>query len=326
MRAVVVMVGLGLVSGRAAAQSGSTTAEADALFDRGRELMDKKQYAEACTAFAASQKIAPAVSTILNEADCREKNTQLATAYGLFRDAERGTRAPIDEGTQKLNRAALARAKAIEPRLSKLTIVVSPAARIAGLEVLRNDAPVDPLLFGQSLPIDGGEYTIVARAPNHEPWQKVVTIATEKDVQLVEVPLLAEKAKEPAATPASGTVSAVVVPAAPPAPPSKTLPFIVGGGGAALLLGGLGLDLWARSQYADAKVEPDDIEQESLWQAARTKRYIAQGLAVVGLAGVGVGVWLYLRSRDYEAAPASGVAIEPTLTPDSAGVTLRGGF
>lgn len=98
----VALVVVGLAgSGSYVHAQGAASAEADALFDRGRELMDKKQYAEACNAFAASQKIAPATSTILNEADCREKNKQLATAYGLFRDAERGTRAPLDEATQK---------------------------------------------------------------------------------------------------------------------------------------------------------------------------------------------------------------------------------
>lgn len=320
----VVFVMVLLAASTAHAQSGTASAQADALFDRGRELMDKKQYAEACTAFEASQKISPAVSTILNQADCREKNKQLATAYGLFRDAERATRAPMDDATQKLNRLALSRAKAIEPRISKLTINVPEDARVSGLEVLRNGAVVDPLVFGTALPVDGGEYTIVARAANHESTTTTITIAPEKDFKTITLTKLIEKAVEAApVAPVAGVVSA---PIAPPPPPSKTLPFIVAGGGGVLLLGALGLDLWARSEYEDSKKEPDDIEQESLWEAARTKRYLAQGFAVVGLGAIGVGVWLYIRSRSYEAPPSGDVAIAPSFTPDSAGFVVRGGF
>jgi hypothetical protein len=323
----VALVTVASVGSRSLAHAqGAASAEADALFDRGRELMDKKQYAEACTAFAASNKIAPATSTILNEADCREKNKQLATAYGLFRDAERGTRAPLDEATQKLNRLALSRAKAIEPRISKLTIDVPQDARIAGLEVLRNGALVDPLVFGQALPVDGGEYTILARAPSHESTTTRITIASEKDFKTVTLTKLVEKEKEVLPAGTSTTASNVITPGTPAGPPSKTLPFIVGGGGVAFLLGGLGLELWAQSQYDDSKVEPDDIKQESLWQGARTKRYLAQGFAVVGLAGVGVGVWLFIRARNYETPPPGEVAIEPSLTQDSAGFIVRGGF
>jgi hypothetical protein len=322
----VALVLVGLVGSASSAHAqGATSAEADALFDRGRELMDKKQYAEACTAFAASQKIAPAVSTILNEADCREKNKQLASAYGLFRDAERATRAPLDDATQKLNKLALGRAKAIEPRISKLTIDVPEDARFPGLEVLRNGVVVDPLVYGQALPLDGGDYTIVARGPNHESTTTTVTVAPEKDFKTVTLTKLIEKAKE--VVPVATGTTVVTGPVVPPSPPSKTLPFIVAGGGGVMLLGALGLDLWAQSQYDDSKVEPDDIEQESLWEGARTKRYLAQGFAVVGLAGVGVGVWLYFRARNYEELPSStAVSIEPSLSPDSAGILVRGGF
>ena len=46
------------------------------------------------------------VATLLNHASCREKNEQLATAWGLFLEAERQTRAATDEPTPALANAA----------------------------------------------------------------------------------------------------------------------------------------------------------------------------------------------------------------------------
>src|SRR5262245_29770842 len=87
---------VGVAMGRVA-EAQPASAEADMLFDQARSLMDQGKIAEACVAFDASQKLSPAVSTLFNQASCREKNSQLATAYGLWREAERQTRAPLDE-------------------------------------------------------------------------------------------------------------------------------------------------------------------------------------------------------------------------------------
>src|SRR5689334_5913935 len=74
------------------AQAQPSGAQAETLFRQGKELMGKGQIAEACAAFDASQKLDPTIATLLNQAACREKNGQLATAWGLFLEAERQTR------------------------------------------------------------------------------------------------------------------------------------------------------------------------------------------------------------------------------------------
>ena len=91
----------------AAAQPTTASAEADTLFDQGRSLMEAGKIAEACAAFDASQKLSPAVSTLLNLARCREQNQQLATASGLYRDAERQDARPArrhDAGDEPFRR------------------------------------------------------------------------------------------------------------------------------------------------------------------------------------------------------------------------------
>src|SRR5262245_18826307 len=61
---------------------------AQASFDDGLRLLKTGRIAEACTAFETSQKLDPQVITLLNLADCREQNHQLATAWELFRQAK----------------------------------------------------------------------------------------------------------------------------------------------------------------------------------------------------------------------------------------------
>jgi len=182
-------------SPRAFAQSASVHAQS--LFDEGRKLLQAGKLAEACAAFESSQKLDPAVTTLLNLADCREQNHQLATAWGTFVDAGRMAR---DKNNDKLARVASNHAKKLEPRLSKLTINVPADHQVAGLEVLRGSDPVNPASWNHALPIDGGTYTITARAPGRAPWSATRTIKVESDAQAVEIPKLADaKAGPPVA-------------------------------------------------------------------------------------------------------------------------------
>ncbi|MBA2542208.1 MAG: tetratricopeptide repeat protein, partial [Deltaproteobacteria bacterium] len=73
----------------ATAAADSRTDQADALFRQGRAHAAAGRLAEACAAFDDSQQLAPATTTLFNQADCREKNRQLATASRLFAQAER---------------------------------------------------------------------------------------------------------------------------------------------------------------------------------------------------------------------------------------------
>src|SRR5436305_3826151 len=101
-------VALVLAAGTARAQPSG--AQAETLFRQGKDLMAKGKIAEACAAFDASQKLDPTISTLLNQAACREKNEQFATAWGLFLEAERQTRTATDTATQQLHQVAATKA------------------------------------------------------------------------------------------------------------------------------------------------------------------------------------------------------------------------
>jgi hypothetical protein len=159
---------------------------AEQSFRDGKRLMGERRFAEACDAFATSQRLEPNIATLMSLADCRQKNGQLATAWALFLEAEQTTRSVPD--LQDLHATADARSIELESRLSYITINVPDESRLKDLVVFRDGEPVDPGLWNRAVPVDGGTHRIEAKAPGHEPWLTEVVIATERARQAVEVP------------------------------------------------------------------------------------------------------------------------------------------
>jgi tetratricopeptide (TPR) repeat protein len=308
----------------APAHAQSSGAQAETLFRQGKDLLAKGQIAEACAAFDASQKLDPNIATLLNQAACREKNGQLATAWGLFLDAERQTRSATDAQNQGHHQTAAAKAAKLEPRLSTLTIAVPGDSRVAGLEVLRGGDPVDPGAWNRALPVDGGTYRITARAPGNAEWSSTITVGNEHDVKTIEIPKLKAAALE---SPVAASPEADRPAQRPGHPRSRVVPLVVGGAAVALAGGALGFELSARSTYNSSKTEVDNDKQTSLWHSANNKRYVAEGLGVAGLAAAGVAVWLYLRPG--AEAPDGGMArieLAPLVAREAAGLVVVGGF
>jgi tetratricopeptide (TPR) repeat protein len=331
MHARALLLVLGTVAARslpAAAQP----AEAQRLFDEGRRLLTAGKLAEACSAFDASERLDPRATTELNAAACHEQNGELATAWAAYQDAGRMARA---SGEPRLEQAAITHAQKLESRLSRLTISVPPDRRIPGLEVLRGNEPVGPASWDRALPVDGGSYTITARAPGHEPWSTTRTVKGERDAQTAVIPRLAELRSPPAvpdvAPPAPAAAGRSDTPADAPraaepsadrsSGPSRVAPIALGE--AAVMLGvvGLGLELESESTYDDAVVEGFTPHGNSLRDSANLERYIAQGLAVAAIGCAGVGVYLIVRDRG---ARHPAAAVVPVAAPGLAGIALTG--
>ncbi len=327
IRFTVVVALVALVAGSPTARAQPAGAQAEVLFRQGRDLMAAGKVGEACTAFAESEKLEPAVTTLLNLAGCREKNNQIASAWGLFLDAARQTRSATDAATQQLHGIAQDHAQKLEPRLSTLTITVAGDNRVGGLEITRNGDVIDAGTFNRALPIDGGTYTISARAPGNAEWSTTVTVGAERDAKTIEIPKL--KAAALGAASANPTAPDSGVPAAPaPAPQgSKVVPLVVGVGALALLGGGLGFEVWGNSTYNDAKAEmTSQARRDSLYGSANDKRYVAEGLAVAGLAAAGVAVWLLLRHPETGDERPAATARKSRLVVTPMGFAIVGGF
>jgi hypothetical protein len=200
----------GLVGGsRAHAQS----AEAEGLFNDGNKLMAEGQLVQACDAFEASNHVEPRAGTLIRLGECREQNQQLASAWSAYKDALTRVKDPRKREVA----SAKAKAKALEARLSYLTVSVSDENRIEGMTLMRNSKPFDPTLWNRALPVDGGDYLIAGRAPGHEAWQTSAHVPAEGGKVSVEVPKLKELSNltAPPTTPP-------VPPTTPPVPPSVT--------------------------------------------------------------------------------------------------------
>lgn len=205
------------------ARAQPASAQAEVLFRRGRELMAQKKFAQACADLAESQKLDPAITTLLNLAGCREELGQLATAWGLFLDAERRTRGAQDPTSRELHDVAVAHAAKLEPRVSTLTIAVPETNRVPGLAIERDDVVIDPVAWNQPLPIDGGSYELHATAPGAPPWSVRIAIGRERDAKTVTIPRLVAPARqvERVAPPPAAPVATPARPTAPAAGPEK---------------------------------------------------------------------------------------------------------
>jgi hypothetical protein len=178
------------------------SAEAEVLFREGKRLMKVGKLAEACDKLEASDRLESSIGTLLNLADCREKNKQLVAAWLAFHKASTAAKAANDP---KREAEAKRRANVLEPRLAYLTISVADGSRVDGLVIKRDGAPVDQALWNQGVPVDPGDYVVSGEAPGHEAWSTRVHVVTEAQKVSVEVPRfkqLDQLAPKPVAKPA----------------------------------------------------------------------------------------------------------------------------
>jgi len=296
--------------------------EAESAFRDGKRLMGEKKYAEACEAFATSLRLAAGTSTKMNLADCREKNAQLASAWGLFREVVIAARG--DDSLAALAKVAKERSDKLEPRLSYLTISVPDESRVAGLVVARNGTDLDAGLWNRAIPVDGGTYTIAARAPAHEAWSTSVEVAMEGAKETVDVPrfkALPEAPVEPEPEPSPPRPDVVVeTRRASTFTGRRKLAVGVGAAGVAALAAGGLLGWTARGLEDDAyalcpaEACDDAAEANDLVSRAETRALYANvsfGVGAAALIGAAV-LW-------FTGAPVA-------LTPTNDGLAVAGRF
>jgi hypothetical protein len=280
-----------------AQSSAAEKAAAEALFDQGKKLMAEGKHAEACPKFAESQRLDAGIGTMLYLSDCYEKIGRTASAWASFREAESAARA---SGQAERARIARDRAAALESKLSRLTINVSPkAGDLPGLSVKRDGAPLSNALWNSPLPVDPGPHAIEATAPGYRAFALTIEVRPGGGSLTAEVPALE---KEAAPTPA-GPVTTSTVEGGSRWPVQKTFALIAGGVGVAGLAAGSIFGLQARSSWKDYEAtQAADCNSEgrcvdpAYKNAKNAKREanvatLGFGVGVLGLAG-GVVLWL----------------------------------
>jgi len=197
-------------------------AAAEVLFGEGKKLMEAKDYAQACPKLEASFREDEATGTLLALGACHEAEGRLASAWTEYTDvASRSAR----DGRKDREEAARKRAGALEPRLSKLTVRVSPeSSALPGFKITRDGKELPAGTLGVAVPVDGGPHTVRAEAPNHEPFTQTITLRPESDSADLLVTPLRRSAVSPIAPVSPVTPSPAPAPAPAPAPVEPSPP------------------------------------------------------------------------------------------------------
>ncbi|RYZ09138.1 MAG: tetratricopeptide repeat protein [Myxococcales bacterium] len=311
------------------AQTETRAAVAEALYRQARDLMAAGKYAEACPKFAQSQQLDPATGTLLNLAACHEKQGRLATAWLEYSDALVAARR---DGREDRVEYARARAQELEPKLSRLVLVLEPGAEAPGVTIELDGASIGSGVFGVPTAVDPGEHTVKASAPGKKPSVFRVTIGAEAEQRTLTIPALQDAPVEPTPEPAPAPlVSSVGLAAKAPGDQLATRPVptsvYIAGGITLALAAGAGVTGVA---YLGKKADYDDLrnrdgrtaEVEDRHQSAQRFAYVNLGLWAATAVGAGITAYLYVTRPGDRAM----VRLEPWVSPQIGGLGARGSF
>lgn len=313
---VAASLGVALVAmAHVAAADGDAVAAADKLFRDAKSLATQGRYAEACPKLEESQRLDPALGTEFNLADCYEHTARPASAWRLFNDVAEQAHVA---GKAEREKAARDRASAVDPKVARLTLVVS-TPDVAGLELSCDGNTIQPENWNKPLALDPGVHTFAATAPDHERWSSNVTIAVEGGRPELVVPaLVAHRASPP--PPAAPVASPAL------APTHQARPAGLGAqrvGGLALVgLGVVGVGvgtafgLLSMAKHADANSSPcpgggacADQGAVDDWHAANSDGNVSTVAFIVGGAALAAGAILWFTAPKSQASPEVGLVV-----------------
>jgi hypothetical protein len=301
----------------------------DELFEDGKALLREGRYAEACAKLSESFQLDPATGTLLALALCQERWGKLASARASYREA--ALRAHSEQNAER-EEAATRRAKELEPRLSKLTILVpQEAARITQLTIRCNGEALSMEAWGTPVAVDGGSYLIEASAPGRVAFRVEVTLAADGDLRVVTIPPLATRI-----APRLAQRHAAVPPRKPERPNEihASLPRILSyaTGGSAVLAFGLGtfFGLQAKSRNDESNSDGHctgkgcdqagfELRNQALSSARASTVSFAMG-AALSIASVS----LYLGSEPDKPRARVGTRVNTDATSSGLNVTVFG--
>ena len=265
---------------------------AEALFRSGREAVERGDWATACARFEESHRLEPAVGTVFNLANCREKLGQLASAWQRFREVKERL-PPGDERSAVTEQ----RITALEPRLPKLTL--ERAASAAEGSVTRDGIELGSGSFGLALPVDPGKHVIVVRVPGRAERRYELELREAEQHKLV------VEAGDPAASAARAAAPAPAEPAAAAADggsSARTWGFVVGGVGIAGIVTGAvtGALVLSKKSTVNSECDGKQCTAEGVEAGEDGKLFstVSTVAFAVGVVGVAAGATLILIAKD----------------------------
>lgn len=303
-----------------------SVAGADVLFEAGRQALQRGDYDEACLKFRESQRLDPAVGTLLNLGKCEEERGRVASAWEFYLQA-------LEQLDPNDRRREYAQRKARELEAAIPRLVVRVASEAPSSTVVRLNGTRMHEDLGKPFRLDPGEYALTVDAPQHE--QNVYAVFLEAgeihELTVTPGPRLAGLESERASpdSPADNPAPTAPSPSGVSAPEgtSRTLLWTTAGVGAASLVGGAVLGAlsyrdWRRVQErCQLGAEPHGCRPAGLdaQQRGKTMGWLGIALGAVGLVSSGTFAYLVLR-------PSAGVSVDVTAGMAAPQIQLSGHF
>lgn len=290
-------------------------AAAEALFLEGRTLLQQQNYAAACPKLAESHRLDPATGTLLALALCYEGQGKTASAWAAYVEVEE--RATKEKNAQRAA-AAKERATALEPKLPRLVVELAAGAdAAAGLTVTRDGALVGAGSIGTPIPVDPGEHTVAAEAPDKVPFTTSVRVGEGDTVRVTVTPLADQSKVDPGAK----------------APSFFTPARIAGVGIGAIGIVGIGVAGALAGVASSKKAESDEDCDGNVCgpiglPIRREARSFGDGATAALIAGsvlAAAGVTLVIVGGP-RSSPERRAAVTPFVTPGGAGAVWHGSF
>jgi hypothetical protein len=329
-----------VTQGEAVFAASPSQKQAQALVKQGKQLMDARQYARACSMFAESQSLAPSPSTLLQLALCHEKEGKVATAYGEFNSAVSQARS-----TDPAAKTARQHADALSAKLPRLTLKVPFGYDGKNLSVTLDGQPVGSSSWNLPNSIDPGPHKVTATAKGNPPWVTTIVVTGPGDERTVEV--LAPQRKEASPEETAHKEAKLENPfegetgspkqedegARPHGPHGPIAGIVTLSAGIAVTSLGLYFGYQAISLREDSnnRCRPGcDQEGVDLNNRAKTNAWLSNFGVGLGLAGVAVGAYILLRAPEApgktEPVPETALRVMPHVSATGADLTVGGSW
>ncbi|CAN5882225.1 hypothetical protein BH11MYX4_BH11MYX4_54860 [soil metagenome] len=315
-------------AGAAHAQDAQTQAQGRALFNDGAALFARGDYAAACPKFAASIKAYSGISTRGTLAECYEKLGRYASAWAAYREV---AQLAMRSGDPTREQVASARAKALEPKLSYVTLTLPPGNDSPGLIVKRGGVEIERAKLGSAEPVDSGAITVEISAPGRKTFSTQLTAVQGQSVKL-EIPALApsgEGTAPPPPPPTTFTEPPTAVHGDPPAWQKPVGLVLVGVGVVGMGVGTV-FGLSAKSKYdgafadgggCDRATKQCDAPGQSAIDDARSKATLSTILFIAGGALTVAGAVVFITAPS---SRARALQVAPTGYAGGGGLSLSG--
>jgi hypothetical protein len=286
--------------------------QAQARFQRGKDLLAKKSYDEALVEFRASHDIVASPNARLEIARCLLATGKLVAAYAEYGRTSVEAKELIaqDKRYQLAYDSATAERTDLQPKLGFVTMTIENPSEgtrvVVGGEEIRRAAWTEPA------PVMAGTTEIAVITPGHVDVTRSVTLDAGGSTSLE---IDAQSGASDAPAPVAAEPPPVVAP--PKASPLRTWAYVAGGVGVAGIATFSLFGVMAHSSYNDLQstcgMGPCPASKADEISSGKTKQTIANVGLAVGVVGLAAGTTLFVISLKKNAAsPGAALLVSPT--------------